>query len=251
MSENSNPAQVGRRAGDTIDIVGEYQYRALTAGFVVQRFWHQLKIVEVERVAPPAASWDVLDVGCGSGVVANYLASRARMVHAVDANPRAIEFARAKFSRENLVFHLRLVDEMKFEPASFDAIYCLEFIEHLYREQAIELVRRFATLLKPAGIIYITTPNYHSAWPIIEKTMDLFRLAPAMTTHQHVWKPTVGKLRALALACGFDDFTVRRTCGIAPFVSVLGWRLAQKLDVLEARIGNPLGNLLVAVLRKG
>ncbi len=245
-----SPRPPRRRAGDPIPIAGDYQYRALTSGFVVQRFWHHLKIQALLRTSPPHPGETVVDVGCGSGVVADLLAGHAAEVHALDANPLAIAFARARFAHPNLHFHLGLAEEVEFAAGHFDRAYLLEFVEHLSREQLAPLFDRLRRWLKPGATVFLTTPNYHSAWPAIEFVMDRLRLAPEMGGVQHVTRATRGRLTDLAAGCGFEQLEVGRAVGLAPFVSPFGWRLAGRLDGLERRLGSPLGNLLYALWRR-
>lgn len=58
-----------RRTGDTIAIDGGYQYRALTEGYRVQRFWHYSKTLAIQEFLPPQSTDRIIDVGCGSGVI--------------------------------------------------------------------------------------------------------------------------------------------------------------------------------------
>jgi len=239
----------GVRTGDTIDIEGAYQHRALTEGFVVQRFWHRLKTVTIARVAPPAPDMALLDLGCGSGVVADWLAQRARNVDAVDANPGAVDYARRAFPRPNLAFHLATADALPFPAGRFDRIYVLEFIEHLYAGQLETLFTQMRSLLAPGGTLFLTTPNYRSPWPVLEKTMDLLGLAPHMEGEQHVSHPNPRFLRDLARRSGFEVVTQGRFAGLAPFASALSWKLAEALDAAEHRIGCPVGSLLYSFWR--
>ncbi|MEO8053633.1 MAG: class I SAM-dependent methyltransferase [Acidobacteriota bacterium] len=240
----------GVRTGDTIDIDGGYQHRALTEGFVVQRFWHRLKTITIERVAPPEPEMAVLDLGCGSGVVADWLAARARAVDAVDANPRAVEYARKTFARGNLTFHLASADALPFPAESFDRVYVLEFIEHLYGGQLASLFASLRTLLRPGGTVFLTTPNYRSPWPLLEGAMDRLGLAPHMEGEQHVSHPTPRLLASLAEESGFAVVRQGRFAGAAPFAAAASWRLAEALDRAEHRLGCPLGSLLYALWRK-
>lgn len=240
----------GVRTGDTIGIDGGYQHRALTEGFVVQRFWHRLKAVTIERVAPPQPGMAVLDLGCGSGVVADWLAERARTVDAVDSNPRAIDYARRTFVRGNLTFHLATADVLPFPEGRFDRIYVLEFIEHLYRGQLAALFARLRALLAPGGTLFLTTPNYQSPWPLLEGAMDRLGLAPHMEGEQHVSHPTPRLLRSLADASGFTVLRQGRFAGAAPFAAAVSWRLAEALDRAEHRLGCPFGSLLYALWRR-
>lgn len=238
------------RTGDTIEIDGGYQHRAVTEGVAVQRFWHRLKTVTIARVAPPEPGWVVLDLGCGSGVVADWLAARAGTVDAVDANPRAIDYARRTFVRPNLSFRLATADALPFAPGRFDRIYLLEFIEHLYQDQLAALFARLGTLLAPGGTVFLTTPNYRSPWPLLEGAMDRLGLAPHMEGEQHVSRPTPGLLRSLADSSGFAVVRQGRFAGAAPFLAAISWPLAEALDRAEHRLGSPLGSLLYALWRK-
>jgi hypothetical protein len=96
----------------------------------------------------------------------------------------------------------------------------------------------------------VTTPNYAGPWPVIEWSMDVLHLAPRMAGDQHVSRFTARRLRAAARKAGLEVVKVGRFCGLAPFVSVLSWKLAMGVDRLEDRLGTPLGNLLYAVLRR-
>jgi 2-polyprenyl-3-methyl-5-hydroxy-6-metoxy-1,4-benzoquinol methylase len=233
-----------------VEIPGDYQYQALKKGFVVQRFFHYLKTVTIQNLALPNSSMVVLDVGCGSGVVSNFLAQHARFVHAVDSNKPAIKFAQNKFQRDNLKFYSGFVEEIDFVNDMFDVIYCLEFIEHLYWPKVIDLFHLLTRFLKPGGRFFLTTPNYHSPWPIIEKAMDLLRLAPKMAAEQHISKPTKRKLECLATSCGLEPVVINRDFGIALFLSIFGWKFAEKVKQFEDMIGSPLGSHLCAVFKK-
>jgi len=237
------------RKGDRMAIPGDYQARAATEGFVVQRFWHAMKTRQIDRVLPPPEGSAVLDVGCGSGAIANFLSRRAGTVHAVDANPDAVEYARAHAAGDNVHFHLGLADEMDLPAGAFDRIYCMELIEHLHRPQVAGLLALIRRLLAPGGRAFITTPNYASPWPLIEWTMDALHLAPRMADDQHVSRFTAGRLRAAAAEAGLETVELGRFCGAAPFVSALSWKLALAATRLEEALATPLGNLLYAVLR--
>jgi len=63
-----------RRERDAIQIAGDYQARALKSDRLAQRFWHQAKFRLIERVAMPGPADRVLDAGCGSGTISDFLA---------------------------------------------------------------------------------------------------------------------------------------------------------------------------------
>lgn len=135
-----------------------------------------------ERIVPGTAAWQigyadhiqryrfaqsffrrgalVLDAGCGSGYGAAFLAdSGARQVIAVDVAPEALELARQHFPREAVVWlqddcHT-LENAASFAP--FDAICCLENIEHLAHPE--RFLAKAARLLAPEGVLVASSPN--------------------------------------------------------------------------------------------
>ena len=238
-----------RRKGDSIQIPGDYQYRALHQGWAVQRYWHRLKFKVIDEYGRPEPGMRILDLGCGSGVIADYLASRGAETVGVDVNPQAIQFASANFTRSNLSFQLGLVDELQFPPGCFDQIYLLEILEHLFPAQTHELLCQLRMLLRPGGRLVLTTPNYRSLWPLIEVALDWSGLVPRLSGEQHVSKWTAARLRALAAACGYRVERLGRGFGLAPFSAVCGGLLADTIGSIEDRLGNPFGALLCACLK--
>lgn len=156
------------RSGDRVSIPGSYQYDALTEGNAVQRFWHFNKQLVIEQYLPPQASDRIIDVGCGSGVVSEFLAKSGAEVLGIDGNADAISFASEKFQRQNLSFRKGLVDSQFEAEEPFDKIYCLEVLEHIYYDQGRQMLANFHRALRPEGAVFLTTPNYRSFWPLIE-----------------------------------------------------------------------------------
>ena len=239
-----------RRLGDAISIPGDYQLRAARSSNPVQRFWHATKKIVVDQMLPSAPGELVVDAGCGSGVIADYLAASGAEVMGVDANPEAIGFATSEFARPNLRFVRGLVDDEMTLDRPVDKFYSLEVIEHVYRPQGVAMLRNFHRLLRPGGRALITTPNYRSFWPLLEWTLDTFHLAPKMAGEQHVEHYGRRKLAAAAREAGFATSTIRTICLVSPWVAPLSWSLATRMAKAELRLPPPLGCILVAVLTK-
>jgi 2-polyprenyl-6-hydroxyphenyl methylase/3-demethylubiquinone-9 3-methyltransferase len=192
----------------------------------------------------------VIDIGCGSGVIANHLARCAARVDAVDVNPSAVEYARAHAAGPNVRFHLGWAEDLAFGENTFDFAYCMEVIEHLPLGQISRFLAHVRRILKPGGRLFVTTPNYRSLWPAVEFVMDRLRLAPRLREDQHVTKFTAERLRRIGRRAGLSELRLGRFCGLGPFASVLSWRLGVCLSEIEDRLASPLGNLLYAVWRK-
>lgn len=97
----------------------------------------------------------VLDVGCSTGYLAKRLQERGSTVVGVDLDERAAAEAR-QFCEAVHVGDVETM-ELPFEPASFDAVVCGDFIEHLRDPGAF--LARIRPLLRPGGRVVLSTPN--------------------------------------------------------------------------------------------
>src|SRR5262249_61178441 len=100
--ELRNQHHLTHREGDAIQISGDYQARALKSDRAAQRFWHEAKFRLIERVAIPSKRERVLDAGCGSGTISQFLSLHAGEVIGVDSNPEAVSFASSTYDSPNL-----------------------------------------------------------------------------------------------------------------------------------------------------
>jgi len=236
-----------RREGDGIAIDGGYQYRALTEGRPVQRYWHAAKLRLVDALLGDVSPVTALDLGCGSGVVANHLAAKGIQTTGLDANPAAVAFARRTFDRPNLAFREGLVDELDLAPASIDLIVIMEVLEHLHASQVLPLLRSARSLLAPGGRLLLTTPNYAGTWPVLEWMLDHTSLVPHMHEDQHVSRWTRRTLGSALAGAGFRTERIGTYCTVAPFISPLGRHVADRAFDLELRFDLRFGNLLYAL----
>ena len=97
--------------------------------------YHALFVPVTEHAVEPLlstagvrAGTRVLDVACGSGVVAKHAAKRGASVTGIDLAPRMLELA-AKFNPD-CTFREASVDSMPFEDGAFDAVVCAFGIGH-------------------------------------------------------------------------------------------------------------------------
>jgi 2-polyprenyl-3-methyl-5-hydroxy-6-metoxy-1,4-benzoquinol methylase len=228
-----------RRQRDAIHISGDYQARALKSDRAAQRFWHEAKFRLIERIAMPEKHERVLDAGCGSGTISQFLALYAGAVVAMDSNPSAIGYATETFKAQNLQFRLGQFDELKGDKP-FDRIYCIEVIEHLYEHQVGEILSLFYELTKPGGQLFLTTPNYRSAWPLIEWLLDRYALAAKLDEAQHVTHFTRGKLSKMCRHTGWKIMQMGTFNGFAPFAAPIANRLALGMEKVELALNRVL-----------
>jgi 2-polyprenyl-3-methyl-5-hydroxy-6-metoxy-1,4-benzoquinol methylase len=225
-----------QRSGDTIAIPGDYQYRAAYHGWSPQRFWHQSRLRASAEMLSIQPGMRVLDVGCGSGVFASQVATGSQAcVVGVDANVRAVEFARSQFVDPNLRFEVGNLSDLSFTDQSFERIALLEVIKHIHQYQVIDLLRALRSLLTPGGRLVISTPNALSAWPMIEWLLDHLRLVPHMRGEQHVARYHLESLRSVCEPLGFRLLESRTLFVISPLIAAMNWTLASRVLKVEQR----------------
>lgn len=239
--------QGGHRLGDAIEISGDYQARALHSDRAAQRFWHEAKFRLIERIALPAKHERVLDAGCGSGTISHFLSRHAGHVVGIDSNPAAIDYAKQAYQAPNLEFRLGQFGDLKNEEP-FDKIYCIEVIEHLYQSQVAEVLSLFRTLTKPQATLFLTTPNYRSLWPVIERLLDAFGLVATLDEVQHVTHFIKPRLVRMCEQAGWSVSHIGSFNGMAPFLAGVSRRFALGLEQFEFRLNKLLPqNLLFCV----
>ena len=102
----------------------------------------------------------VLDVGCGGGILAEAMASRGAIVTGIDLSEKPLGVARLHLLESGLKVDYRQVaveDLAKEMPARFDAVTCMEMLEHVPDPGSV--IRACATLVKPGGQVFFSTLN--------------------------------------------------------------------------------------------
>jgi len=248
--ELPDPHDLVRREGDAIRISGDYQARALNSDRAAQRFWHEAKFRLIERIAMPAKHERVLDAGCGSGTISQFLSLHAGDVIGVDSNPSAITYATDAFKAPNLRFRLGQFDDLK-DDKPFDRIYCIEVIEHLYEHQVADVLSLFYKLANPRGQLFLTTPNYKSTWPLIERLLDRYALVAKLDEAQHVTHFTKRKFASTCERAGWKVRRIGTFNGLAPFLAPISRRLALGMEEIEFLLNRALPqNLLFCLCTK-
>lgn len=118
---------------------------------------HLMHLSDYERAALLTTDLNVLDLGCNGGYGTSILAKRCKEIIGVDVSQTAIEYAIKKYNSSNIEF--KVVDGiiLPFQDQYFDMVTSFQVIEHLVDLQSyLNEIRR---VLKPGGLLVITTPN--------------------------------------------------------------------------------------------
>jgi len=163
--------------------------------------------------APPAGGERVLDVACGTGVVARAAAERVGdegRVAGLDITGGMLAVARKHPGAQGIEWYEANAESMPFDEASFDLVLSqmgLQFVPN-----KLAAMREMRRVLAPGGRLALNVPG---------PTPDLFaRLVPALA--EHVGPEPAGfchivfslydpdELRELAASVGFGEIDVRR-----------------------------------------
>lgn len=99
----------------------------------------------------------ILDVGCGSGEL---LERDPQNSTGVDINEKFIEGCR---QRGLNVFNMSAL-ELDFPNESFDAVHAAQMIEHFTPSDAARFLAGAARVIRPGGVIFMTTPGVKNVW---------------------------------------------------------------------------------------
>ncbi|MBA2409439.1 MAG: bifunctional 2-polyprenyl-6-hydroxyphenol methylase/3-demethylubiquinol 3-O-methyltransferase UbiG [Gammaproteobacteria bacterium] len=102
----------------------------------------------------------VLDVGCGGGILTEAMAKRGALVTGIDLADASLRAASTHAAQSGLQINYRnvAVEQLADEhPGTFDIVTCLEMLEHVPDPGAT--VNACARLAKPEGHVFFSTLN--------------------------------------------------------------------------------------------
>lgn len=103
---------------------------------------------------------DIVDVGCGGGILSEGLAKIGANVTGVDLSEELLEIADLHGLESGVkVNYEKISAEALAEqrPASFDHVTCMEMLEHV--PDPASIVAACATMVKPGGYVFFSTLN--------------------------------------------------------------------------------------------
>jgi 2-polyprenyl-6-hydroxyphenyl methylase/3-demethylubiquinone-9 3-methyltransferase len=124
---------------------------------------HQINPLRLEWISHlcPLKGQQVLDVGCGGGILADAMARAGAQVTGVDLATKALRVAQLhaiEAQTPNVEYREVSVEALaRQQPGSFDLVTCMEMLEHV--PDPASVVRACAALVKPGGWVFFSTLN--------------------------------------------------------------------------------------------
>ncbi len=106
------------------------------------------------------AGKQVLDIGCGGGLLTEGMAERGAQVTGIDMAPTSINVAKLHLLESSLRVDYQVVTAEDFaaqHPQRFDVVTCMEMLEHVPDPAAS--IAACARLVKPGGQVVLSTLN--------------------------------------------------------------------------------------------
>jgi 2-polyprenyl-6-hydroxyphenyl methylase / 3-demethylubiquinone-9 3-methyltransferase len=152
------------------------------------------------------ADKQILDVGCGGGILTEAMASRGALVTGIDLGEAPLAVARLHLLESGLTVDYQRAaaeDFAKQHGGRFDIITCLEMLEHV--PDPASVLQACASMLKPGGHLFVSTINRNpkSYLFAIIGAEYVLRLLPRGThDYRKFIKPS--EMCQWARDCGFD-----------------------------------------------
>ena len=102
----------------------------------------------------------VLDVGCGGGILAESMAQKGAVVTGIDMGEAPLSVAKLHLYESGVKVDYQQSTTEAFaeqHPESFDIITCMELLEHV--PDPASLIKACARLVKPGGHVFFSTIN--------------------------------------------------------------------------------------------
>lgn len=124
---------------------------------------HQINPLRLDWIAgfAPLAGKQVLDVGCGGGILSDSMARRGAMVLGIDLASKPLKVAQLHAMEAGtpaVSYREVAVEALAAQtPAHYDIVTCMEMLEHVPDPSSV--VRACAALVKPGGWVFFSTIN--------------------------------------------------------------------------------------------
>lgn len=124
-----------------------------------QKYWHERRFEEVGKLIEPVKG-KVLDVGSADGVFSKLILdkSKAKELIGIEAVKTSVKWANTHWKKyKKMKFMVGDAHKLPFAPRTFDALVCLEVLEHVNYPKKV--LGEFKRVLKKGGYVILLVPS--------------------------------------------------------------------------------------------
>lgn len=176
------------------------------------RLYHAPIVSALQSVLAINTGQDVLNLGSGPFFELELLHADGKRFTVCDTDPRAVELARklhgARLARADVLVPGA---SLPYAEASFDMVLSMDVIEHVPEPEP--WLREALRVLKPSGVLFLTTPNYGSrSLRFLENTVleAIARLQGFSRKHLHPSKMTEAALAKMLHGAAVNELYIER-----------------------------------------
>ena len=132
-----------------------HNFNPIRIKYIKENIIRDLKIKSSEK---PLKKINLLDIGCGGGLLSEPMCRLGATVVGIDASPKNIEVAKFHAKKNNLKIKYKVASPEKLKTKiKFDIILNMEIVEHV--EDINFFIKESSKLLKKNGIMFVATLN--------------------------------------------------------------------------------------------
>ena len=130
---------------------------------------------------------NILDIGCGGGILAEELTKNGAKITGLDASKKTIQVARSHAKEKDYDINyldISLEEHIKKSKTKYDAVVCFELIEHVPNQ--LKLIKDISSICKKDGKLFMSTINRNIMSFVFAKVMAeyILKIVPE-GTHQY------------------------------------------------------------------
>lgn len=173
-------------------------------------------------------SCHILDVGCGGGLLANYLALQNHQVCGIDLSETSLAIAKRYDVTKTVEYKQASAYALPYPDGHFDVVTAMDLLEHV--EDPKKVIAESARVLKKGGLFFFHTFNRNIlSYLLIIKGVEWF--IPHAPQNMHVY-PLFIKPKELIGYCESSELSVQEMQGLRPSFGasfLLKWLKLKKL----------------------
>jgi 2-polyprenyl-6-hydroxyphenyl methylase/3-demethylubiquinone-9 3-methyltransferase len=174
---------------------------------------HDINVLRLKYISTrsPLAGKEVLDVGCGGGILAEAMAGLGAVVTGIDMSKEALAVAKLHLKASGLRVEYRLGTAEDFatsRPEKYEVVTCLELLEHV--PDPLSVVSACQKLAKFGGDVFFATINRNPksfAFAIIGAEYILRLVRRGTHTYRKFIKPVELESWAQTVGLTFKNLT--------------------------------------------